>query len=50
MMRTILHDWSDERAAEILRNTRTAIGKVHVTSNIDEMLAGAHLSDAVSMH
>lgn len=25
-MRTILHDWSDERATEVLRNTRAAIG------------------------
>jgi O-methyltransferase domain len=26
MMRTILHDWSDERTTDILRNTRAAIG------------------------
>jgi hypothetical protein len=26
LMRTILHDWSDERATDILGNTRAAIG------------------------
>lgn len=34
VMRTILHDWSDERATEILRNTRAAIGTASYMSDM----------------
>ena len=33
MMRTILHDWSDARATDILRNTRAAIGTASFMSD-----------------
>ena len=34
VMRTILHDWSDERATDILRNTRVAIGALSFPSEV----------------